>query len=297
MQKIELKSPASLNEALEWINKENKIKPIAGGTDLLPYLHKMSHIERLKAQPILLDERIKKLIDLSNLYELKTIKKNKNYIKIGSCITHAELALNSIINQKLPSLVEAASKIGSPQIRNRGTIGGNLANASPSADTVPPLFVLRAKLVLLSVAGMRTVPVEEFFIGPGATIKKSNEIIYKILIPLPQSNQIQIYRRLAARKVHACAKASIAISAIKRKNLLEKVHVAMGAVGPTVIYAQKTAQLLEHQQLTSELIAEAVQQAKQEINPIDDIRSTKEYRRAMIGELLRQELEKILNIF
>ena len=296
MQKIELKIPVSLNEALEWMNKDHGIKPIAGGTDLLPYFHKMFHIEQLKAQPILIEDKVHKLIDLSNLNELKLIERNKNYIEIGSCVTHAEFALNSIINQMYPSLKEAVSKIGSPQIRNSGTIGGNIANASPSADTVPPLFVLRAKIILLSASGTRTIPVEKFFVGPGETIKKTNEIIYKILIPLPESNQIQIYRRLAARKVHACAKASIAIAATKRKNLLEKVHIALGAVGPTVIYAQKTAQLIEQQQLTPDLIVGAVQQVKEEINPIDDIRSTKEYRRAMIGELLRQEMEKILNL-
>ena len=298
MYEIELKCPSSLHEALEFLAAEPDIKPIAGGTDLLPLIHKEPSIEHLKAMPIFIDKEFDKfkLVDLSNLKVLRGIVKTKYNIEIGSGTTHAELATNSIINQHYPSLTKATSQIGSPQIRTRGTIGGNIANASPSADTVPPLMVLKAEIELTSVAGIRKLPLGKFFIAPGETIIKSNEIITKIILPLPSPNTVQFYKRLAIRKIHACAKASVAFCAIKKNSVLTDINITFGAVGPTAISAYKTAGILEGKNLAPSLIEQAVQQAMQEINPIDDIRSTKEYRKAMIGELLRQELEKLLLI-
>ena len=298
MFKNELESPASLAEALKIVNEKTNIKPIAGGTDLLPLFHKVRHIEQLKAQPISISREFEKtcLVDLSNLKELRGIANFNNHIEIGSCTTHTEVASNLMIKQYYPSLAEAASKIGSPQIRNRGTIGGNIANASPSADTVPPLMVFQTEIELSSTNNKRKLFLEDFFVGPGETIIKPNEIISKIILPLTQPNTIQFYRRIAIRDVHACAKISIAFCAIKKDNIFENVRIASGAVAPTVISAKKTASLLEGKNLTPSLMEQAVKQVMEESKPIDDIRSTKEYRKAMIGELLRQELERFLNV-
>ena len=292
MQKTELKSPTTLNEALEILASDVNSKLIAGGTDLLPLFHKKQSIEQLKMQPISLAKELDKfsLVDISNLSELKGITKNNNYVEIGACTTHTELVTNAIIKQYFSSLIVAATQIGSPQIRNRGTIGGNIANASPAADTVPSLIVLKAEVDILSHHGNRKLFLKDFFHAPGVTILKTDELLTKIILPLPHPKLIQFYRRIAARKVHACAKASVAFCAMKQDNVLTDVHVAFGAVGPTVIFAHETAKILEGKNLTPSLINKAAEQAMLESNPIDDIRSTSEYRQAMIGELLQQEL-------
>lgn len=297
MQKIALTCPTSLNEVLQILADKPGTRPIAGGTDLLVQFHKEPHLEQLKANPVPVSHKNKKvnLVELSNVKELQGIEATNNHVEIGPCTTHAEIAIDAIINQYFPMLAQAVSQIGSPQIRNRGTIGGNIAHASPSADSVPPLMVLKTEIMLSSLNDERKILLKNFFRGPGETILNPDEIISKIILPLPRPNTVQFYRRIAARKVHACAKVSVAFCAVFENGILTDVRIALGAVAPTVILATEAAQILEGQKLTIALIEQAAQKAMIESNPIDDIRSTEEYRRAMLGELLRQELMKLFD--
>jgi len=295
MYDIGLISPSSLNDALETIHNRPGIKPIAGGTDIIHRLHKKEHIEQLKAHPIVTSEinDTTTFIDISNIEQLQRIEKKNGNIEIGACTTHSELISSPIINRYFPALVEAASQIGSPQIRNRATIGGNIMNASPAADTVPPLVVLQAIAVIASTQQTRELPIVQIFKAPGETYLTENELLITIKLPIIKSNGIQFYRRIAARKAHACAKASIAFHAKQENEKLSDVRIAFGAVGATVISSKKTAALMEGKKLSPQLIDEIVQTAANEVTPIDDLRSTKDYRQAMIAQLLKQELHKI----
>ncbi len=293
MLRLELSTPVTLQEAMQLLSSAPDMVPIAGGTDLLTCFHKETHIESLKVQPAP-TQAMAKLVDISSLKELQGIEVKGDVIDIGAGTTHDELSTNQHIRTHCPALAEAALRIGSPQIRNRGTLGGNIVHASPSADTVPALLVMNAELQLISSQSFRRYPLCNFFRGPGETILQPGEIITRVFVPIPRLNTIQFYRRIAARKVHACAKASVAMVAINTRGVLTQVRIAFGAVAPTVIQGNKTAQIIEGQRLSQAIINSAVEMSMSEVQPIDDIRSTAEYRRAMIGELLRQGLSEVL---
>jgi len=275
---------------------DSNLMPLAGGTDIIPKMHKQPHIEQLKsgdpAPPSTREEVV--LLNLSNIEELFGLTAENHQIKIGALTTHTEIAINQLIKTYFPILAEAAAVIGSVQIRNRGTIGGNIVNASPAADLVAPLVAIGAKLVLTSPNGKRQIDVEQFAISPGKTIKQSDELLSVVSLALPSGRNIQFFKRLAPRKAQGISKVSLAFFANLEDDILSGVRIALGAVGPTVISAQKTACLLEQKVVDVALIQQAMELIKSEAMPISDVRSTAEYRRAMVGELLRQGLEEAL---
>jgi xanthine dehydrogenase FAD-binding subunit len=273
-------SPATLDDFfdLRWEYPEARL--LAGGTDLLV---------RLKdslSWPV--------LIDISGLQELQGISANGNAITIGALTTYTELLSSDILKQHASVLLQAAQLVGSPQIRNRGTIGGNIANGSPAGDTLPPLYVLRASVVTAGSKGSRKIPIEEFFTGPGKTVLLRNEIIVSIHIPIAQNNK-QIFLRLGQRKALAISKVSIAVSARIGNERIDDIRIALGSVGPTVIRANKTEELLKGAALTDASIqAAACEAVETEAVPISDIRSDAEYRRRMCGVLLKSALRACL---
>ena len=293
MYNVEFIIPSSLENTIKILNDDSTVLPIAGGTDLLVQFHKDETIEKLKSTPYYISPD-KKLININDLVELKGIRQNKNYIEIGSCTTHTEIINNEIIKKRFPSLLKACSLIGSPQIRNRGTIGGNIMNASPAADSVLPLAALKAELISLSKSGKCNIAINDFFKAPGKTKLKRDELLTCVRIPVVSSDSIQFYSRIANRKAHACAKVNLSFYAEINDNFLHNVSIALGAVGPTIIMAQLTADYLNGKIISNKIITRACEILISEISPIDDIRSTKEYRKAMIGELLKQGLSKII---
>jgi xanthine dehydrogenase FAD-binding subunit len=272
-------SPATLDDFfdLRWEYPEARL--LAGGTDLLV---------RLKdslSWPV--------LIDISGLQELQGISANGNAITIGALTTYTELLSSDILKQHASVLLQAAQLVGSPQIRNRGTIGGNIANGSPAGDTLPPLYVLQASVVTAGSKGSRKIPIEDFFIGPGKTVLLRNEIIVSIHIPIVQNNK-QIFLRLGQRKALAISKVSIAVSAKMGTKIIENIRIALGSVGPTVIRANKTEELLKGAALTdANTQAAACEAVETEAVPISDIRSDAEYRRRMCGVLLKSALRAV----
>ena len=270
--------PATLDEFFDLRWEYPAARLLAGGTDLLVRLKDSMN------WPI--------LIDISGLQELRGISVNGNTITIGALSTYTELLASDILKQHASVLLQAAQLVGSPQIRNRGTIGGNIANGSPAGDTLPPLYVLGATVVTVGSKGSRKIAIEDFFTGPGKTVLLRNEIIVSIHIP-PAENEKQIFLRLGQRKALAISKVSIAVSAITGKGNIEDIRIALGSVAPTVIRANKTEELLKGAVLTDASIQAACEVVEKEAVPISDIRSEEEYRRRMCGVLLKDALRAV----
>ncbi|HBZ00222.1 MAG TPA: xanthine dehydrogenase family protein subunit M [candidate division Zixibacteria bacterium] len=272
--------PKSLGDALKAKAGKNVVA-IAGGTDILVKLH-----DRF-------DDPQPKLLILDHLKAIHKIAITKKEVTIGPLVTFSEIEKSDILKAHASQLTEAASLAGSTQIRNRATIGGNLANGSPAGDLISPLYVLGASLELSSSKSKRIVPIEEFFIGPGKTVLKSNELITAIKIP--KLNNHGFFLRLATRRALAISKVSVAASLIIENKKIESIKIALGAVAPTVIRATRTEELLLGKALSPQVIADAASIIKEEARPIDDIRSNALYRKEMVGVLLKRGLEGILN--
>jgi xanthine dehydrogenase FAD-binding subunit len=272
--------PKSLGDALKAKAGKNVVA-VAGGTDILVKLH-----DRF-------DQPQPKLLVLDNIKTLHKISITIKEISVGPLVTFSEIEKSDILKAHASQLVEAASLAGSTQIRNRATIGGNLANGSPAGDLIPPLYALGASLELSSSRSKRMVPIEKFFIGPGKTVLKSNELITAIKIPKVSNHGF--FLRLATRRALAISKVSVAASLIMENKKIELIRIALGAVAPTVIRATRTEALLFGKALSPQLIEEAGHIVQEEARPIDDIRSNALYRKEMVGVLLKRGLEGILN--
>ncbi|MDD2282699.1 MAG: FAD binding domain-containing protein [Eubacteriales bacterium] len=267
-------APSTLSEAVAYIHENQTAKIIAGGTDLL-----VKRYEEL--------DSMTGLMDISHLVELKNIKTGEE-VQIGANVTHGEIAGHPWLLQHVPLLCQGAAAVGGPQIRNRGTLGGNLANASPAADLAPPLIVLGA---VAELAGpQHQVPLEEFFSGPGKTIMQPYQIITGVKFTKPVANQGGAYLKLGKRKAMAIATASVAVLVAVEDGRLADLRICLGSVAPVPLRAKKTEELLRGQRLDSLELAAAQAQLQAEISPIDDIRGSAEYRRQAAGPLFRRAL-------
>ena len=279
--------PCNLQETISLLASSANAKILAGGTDLMSQLHRDKHIEQLRLRkPKSWMLQSIQLIDISQLTELNKIEIDDGFCSIGAFVTHDELSQNTWLTKCIPFLSEAANQVGSQQIRNQGTVGGNICNASPCADTVPPLVCLNAEIVLQSHSGKRKLPLLSFFVDAQKTVIRKNEILTEIKFKIPEGKTIQFFKKLGQRKGVAIAKLNLAFFTNYENNRFKNVRIALGAVGPTVLMAKKTAELFEGQKFSQKLLNKAKQACCSEANPIDDIRSSREYRTAMIGELL-----------
>ncbi len=281
MVKHDTINPTSLKGALESLAGSNII-PIAGGTDLLVKLHGQY------------DKPWPSLLVLERVKPLHKIQVKKNTVAIGPLLTFSDIEQSTELKKYAFQLAEAASVAGSTQIRNRATIGGNVANGSPSGDLLPPLYVLGAKLRLASVNGSRTVPVEDFFEGPGRTIKNKKELI--TAIEFDKSYKAGFFNRLATRKALAISKVSVAANISLKKNRIENIKIALGAVAPTVIRAYETEEYLKGKMLNDDVLDKAIGIITSEAKPIDDLRSLAEYRKEMVGVLFKRGIEKYMQV-
>jgi len=278
LPKFEYHSPTSLSEALDLLAKyDGKGSVLAGGTDLLVSMKKRE----------VLPEH---LISLKGLAELKGIHDEKEGMKIGALVTLGEIEHSKTIQDKFRVLWDAAQVMASRQIRNLGTIGGNLCSAQPSADTAPPLIVLNASVEIISPKGKRKVLVENFFKGPGESHLKPGEILTQILIPHPLKKSGGAYFKLMRRAAMDLAQVGIAacLSFDSEKRVCTGARIALGAVGLTPIRALKAEQILLNKELNETVGKEAGKIAAQEANPRSSLRASKEYRRAMIEVLTKR---------
>ncbi len=285
LPKFEYHAPTSLSEAFDLLAKYNgKARVLAGGTDLLVSMKKRE----------VLPEH---LISLKGIAELKGIHDEKEGMKIGALVTLGEIEHSKMIQDKFRVLWDAAQVMASRQIRNLGTIGGNLCSAAPSADTAPPLIVLDAAVEIMSSKGKRRVPVENFFKGPGESVLKPGEILTQIMIPNTLKKSSGAYFKLMRRATMDLAQVGIAVclSFDSEKRVCRGARIALGAVGLTPIRASKAEQILLNKEVNEAVGKEAGKIAAQEANPRSSMRASKEYRSEMIKVLTRRAVMESYN--
>lgn len=275
-------APESTDEACRLLARfGSRAKVFAGGTDVLV---KMKH-------DILSPEVI---VSLKNISELRGI----DYIKgrgvvIGAVTTHNELVNSALLQEKYLSVCEAAHHMANNQVRNVGTIGGNIVNAVPSADLPPILIALGALVKLVSASGEREAPLENFFTGPGQSIIKKDEILTEIVIP-DQPATGSNYIKFGLRKSGALAVVGVAAAVTTDGNIIREARIALGAVAPTPMRAVMAEQLLKGGEISDGLLEEAGVCASGECKPISDIRGSEEYRRDMVRVFTVRALRKAI---
>jgi CO/xanthine dehydrogenase FAD-binding subunit len=263
-RKVKYFAPASINEAIRLLAESgDKVNVLAGGTDLAPM------INRYELQPEV-------ILYIGNL-ELDYIKEVAGTIVIGTCVTLAQILESELLKEKADVLVQAASDSSSTAIRTTATIGGNIMNASPAGDMIPPLFVLDAQLVLISQCGERTVSIKEFFTGPGTTVRKPDELLKEIRIPAGEGKCAFV--KLGKRKAQVLSVVSCAARVVQQNGLIKEVHLALGSVAPTVVCESKAAHGMLGKPFSAELASDAAQAAMNMVKPIDDARATAWYRK------------------
>jgi len=235
------------------------------------------------------------LISLRSIAELKGIETGQT-TRIGALTTISDISQHPELAQKFPLLQEAARNLGSFQIRNVATIGGNLCNCSPSADMALPLLVLEAKLKLQRPQGTRLISVEELFKGPGKTCLYPDEILTDILLNHPRQNAKSIFLKKGRVKMDL-ALASLAVLLETEEEKCLKARLAAGSVAPVPLRLKEVEAMLEGKVLTEDLIEEAQELAMKVITPISDVRASRQYRRQILAVLVRRTLEKLNSIY
>jgi xanthine dehydrogenase small subunit len=260
-----LLEPGSLSDALKMLRDEGPLAPMAGCTDLYVALN----------YGTLKDTRF---LNLWRLGGLRTIAQRGDLLSIGAMATHADVIRSALVQERLPMLVAACREVGGAQIQNRGTIGGNVANASPAGDTLPVLAAADATVVLQSASGTRCVPFNDFYTGYRQSVRRADELIIALDVPAVRGRQR--FRKVGTRAAQAISKVVIAIVDT------DEPRIALGSVAPTVMRARRTEAALA----AGASIDAAQRLLMDEIAPIDDIRSTSVYRRRVAANLLARML-------
>jgi CO/xanthine dehydrogenase FAD-binding subunit len=258
-----LERPRSLKAALALLAGEPGLTPIAGCTDVYVGLHFGTTADR-------------RFIDLWPLRELRGIDVTRGVLRVGALTTYTELIASPLVRRRLPMLVAAAREVGGAQIQSRGTLGGNVANASPAGDTLPVLAAAGARVVLADARGQRTVPFDGFYTGYRTSVRRPDELI--VAIEFPRLDGRQWWRKVGTRRAQAISK--IMVAGVRGTG----VRLAFGSVGPTVVLARNAAAVLAQ----GGSIADAQAALLAEIAPIDDVRSTRDYRAQVAANLLAQ---------
>jgi carbon-monoxide dehydrogenase medium subunit len=238
-----------------------------------------------------------RLVDLSRLDDLSYVEGRNGTIAIGALTTYTTMKHSPLLQAIAPSLVEVAGLVGGVQTQNRGTVGGNIANASPAGDTLPPLLTLNADVTLASVDGLRTISLAALLQGPGITGISSNEVISEIIFQRPSANTKSTFLRLGNRRglVISIVSAALVLQ-LDKQGEVEDARIALGAVGPTPIRCPEAESLLLGRLLTEALIEEAAAAAERASSPIDDVRGSAAYRRHGVRVLVRRGLLKLAGI-
>jgi carbon-monoxide dehydrogenase medium subunit len=236
------------------------------------------------------------VINLLGAPELKRIERSDVGIQIGATVKLSALENSPALQEEWKILASAVHGIGSPQVRNRGTIGGNLCNASPAADMAPSLLVMEATVTLAGRNGERKIPLASFFTGPGLTALRSDEVLKEITIPTNPQHSFGAYLKLGRRKSMDLALVSVAVllTLNRDKGICERARIALGSVAPTPVRARETEKMLEGKRPDEKLIQEAAQSAEKECRPISDVRSTATYRKEMIKILVERAILQAL---
>jgi OHCU decarboxylase len=277
----EMVAPASLHAIVSLLANEPGVwLPIAGGTDVMVQYA----AGKLPAR---------KLVSLWNLPELRRIEVTDSELRIGAACTYTDLRTHEVVAREFPLLATAARWTGGIANQNRGTLGGNIVNASPAADSLPALLVYEAELILASIRGERRVPYIEFHTGYKKTHLAPDELIHAVCLARRFSNYFSHARKVGARNAQAISKVCIAALGHLTKATIEDVRIALGSIAPVPLRLRATEQAVKGKSIDSALLFSARRTAIAEIHPIDDIRSTAKYRAAVAGNLIVEFLNRL----
>ncbi len=275
--------PSDLTDALHLLEKGDW-RPFAGGTDLMVLLEagKLEH---------------KKFFSVWDLSELRGYEEKHDSVRFGALTTYAEVQANATLRKEFPMLCQAARETGSVATQNRGTLGGNIVNASPAADTPPALLCYDAELQLVSAKdGIRWVRYDEFHTGYKKMLLREDELLCSIRIPRRKAAWCDFYRKVGARRAQAVSKVCFAASAQVSGGVIQDVRIALGSVAPVPLRCRLTESVLRGQHLSAARFAAARDELAREITPIDDMRSTARYRLRVAQNLLTEFLRSLQNL-
>jgi carbon-monoxide dehydrogenase medium subunit len=279
MRRFSYAKPKTVEDALKLKKENTDARYIAGGTDV------MVQIKNREIHP-------SALISLRNIPDLANIDVNGK-ARIGALATIADIIRHPKLGHSFPLLIEGAIRLGSVQIRNVATIGGNLCNCSPCADMALPLLVHEAKVRIQNSETTREVQIEDFFLGPGESCLHADEIMTDILLDHPEINALTIFEKKGRVKMDL-AVASVAALLIMEEHVCRQARIAAGSVAPIPMRLRRVEELLEGRVLEEETIREAQKIAEDSVAPITDIRSTADYRREIVGVFVKRCLEKAI---
>jgi len=282
LPEFDLLRPKTVSEALGML-AEDEAMPVAGGTNVLVDPRAGKH------QPLA-------LVDIARLPGLRGIQRANRHLVIGGGTTISDLLNDPSIAEHAPALKEAAAVFANPLIRNRATLGGNLADASPAADTAPPLLVLDAEVELASRSETRRMPLADFLVGVRKTLRRHDELLVAVRFPVPPAGSANHFQKVGLRKADAISVLSAAVAVTcDATGRCTTARIALGALAPRPLRATAAESLLVGQRLTHAAITEAARLAGEAARPIDDIRGSAGYRRQVTEVIVRRLLEKALN--
>lgn len=269
--------PGTADEAISLLSEGGKeAKILAGGTDLIVLMRDRNIVPKC-------------IVNISGISELSGIELNEHSLRLGALATLRDVEVSPIVKREFHLLYEAVHQMATVQVRNMGTVVGNLCHASPGADTPPPLLALEASVKVVGPSGIKTVPLEKFFTGPNETVLSPYELVTEIQIPKLLPNSGTAFLRMT-RVAADLAKVNVAVVLTIKDGICDDVRIALGAVAPTPIRAKKAEEVLRGNMLDEKLIEKAAQIAADNTTPITDIRSTKEYRKEVSKVLVKRAI-------
>lgn len=279
----QLLTPTALGEALDFLARDEGVwKPFAGGTDLMVLLEagQLPH---------------KNYLNIWNLTELRGIEVTDSHVTLGALTTYTEVQDHATLREEFPMLCQAASETGGLAIQNRGTLGGNIVNASPAADSPPALLAYDAELEIVSKEGMRNIPYAKFHTGYKQMNIRPDELLRAIRLPRATREARHYYRKVGTRKAQAISKVCFAAMAWMNGDQIKNVRIALGSVAPIPIRCLRTEGTLRDKKINAETVAAAKSALSVEITPIDDLRSTRDYRLRVALNLLEDFTRQLIS--
>ncbi|HKP10493.1 MAG TPA: xanthine dehydrogenase family protein subunit M [Blastocatellia bacterium] len=258
----------------------SRVRVIAGGTDLMVLMnaHQLG---------------VAQFLDIWRVDELRGIDDEGDRLRIGALATYTDLIRSPLVRQHAPSLVAASRTVGAVQIQNRGTLGGNVVNASPAGDSLPVLAAYDAELEVGSLRGLRRVAFNAFYTGYRQTVLAADELLVAVRLPKLKPNERDFFYKVGTRRAQAISKVVMAARAAASGRVIQSIQIAIGSVAPTVIRAPQTEAMLAGRPITPDLIKQAQETIKREVSPITDLRSTEHYRRAVTANVLAKCLRQL----
>ena len=283
MKSFDYFAPQSLGDATALLRRYGtKARLLAGGTDLF------LRMERRVVEPGV-------VVDLKKVRALQGIKASAKGLTIRATTLMDEIVSSHLVQRRYRIVADAAAAVGSIQTRNRATLGGNLCNASPAADTAPPLIALAARARIAGSRREREISLDDFFLAPGKTCLQSDELLKEIFIPSPAGKAGSSFQRCTRTAMDiALVNCAVFLSLVPKRGLISDIRIALGAVAPTPVRARSAEDLLRGKSPDKSTIEEAAAVAAAGVSPIDDVRSSAEYRRAMVRLLTRRAIEAAL---